>query len=67
MNRLRRSDPEPTRAQKALKSGCREPDREVLGRLTRKSMDVPGEPPLFPDLDRLYTALDALDAPEDEK
>ena len=60
-------DLEPTRAQKALESGCREPDREVLGRLTRKGMDMPGEPPLFPDLDRLYTALDALDAPEDEK
>ena len=51
--------------QKALEAGDRTPDREILSRLTRKGMDVTGEPPLFPDLDGLYKTLDALNTPED--
>ncbi|MBT0664914.1 hypothetical protein KI809_11440 [Geobacter pelophilus] len=32
-------------------------DRELLSRLTPKGIDVPGEPPLFPDLDALFELL----------
>lgn len=53
-------------AQKALEAGDRTADREILSRLTRKGMNVMGEPPLFPDLDKLYEALDELDPPEDD-
>ena len=52
-------------AQKALEAGDRTSDREILGRLTRKGMDATGELPLFPNLDGIYNALDALDTPED--
>ena len=52
-------------AQKALEAGDRGPDRTILSRLTRKGMDVPGEPPLFPDLDRLYDALDEIDTKQE--
>ena len=51
-------------AQKALEAEDRTADREILSRLTRKGMDVAGEPPLFPDLDGLYNALDALNTSE---
>ena len=52
--------------QKALEAGDRTADREILSRLTRKGMDTPGEPPLFPDLESLYNILDALETPEDD-
>jgi hypothetical protein len=52
-------------AQKALEAGNRSADREILSRLTRKGMDVASEPPLFPDLDGLYNALDSLNTPGD--
>jgi type I restriction enzyme, S subunit len=52
--------------QKALEAGDRTPDREILSRLTRKGMDTPGEPPLFPDLESLYNTLNALKTPEDD-
>jgi type I restriction enzyme S subunit len=52
-------------AQKALEAGDRSVDREILSRLTRKGMDVTDQPPLFPDLEELYNALDALNTPED--
>ncbi|HIJ42185.1 MAG TPA: hypothetical protein HPP90_14090 [Deltaproteobacteria bacterium] len=48
-----------------MEAGDRTPDREILTRLTRKGTDETGEPPLFPDLDGLYSALDALNTPED--
>lgn len=32
-------------------------DRALLSRLTRQGIDVPGQPPLFPDLDALYALL----------
>ncbi|MEQ8819809.1 MAG: restriction endonuclease subunit S [Sumerlaeia bacterium] len=51
-------------AQKALEAGDRSADRAILQRLTRKGMDAHGEPALFPDLDALYDALDALDGRE---
>jgi len=47
-------------AQEALEHGDRGPDRAILARLTRKGIDVPGEPPLFPDLDALYRAIDQV-------
>jgi type I restriction enzyme S subunit len=39
-------------------------DREILARLTRKGIDCPKEPPLFPDLDAFYEALSDLDGAE---
>ena len=39
-------------------------DRALLRRLTRQGLDVPGQPPLFPDLDALYTLL--AQTPEDQ-
>jgi len=52
-------------AQKTLEAGDRTADRKILSSLTPKGMDIPGEPPLFPDLDGLYEALDALEGSED--
>ena len=52
-------------AQKMLEKGDLSADREILSRLTRKGMDIAGEPPLFPDIDGLYKALDALNTKED--
>ncbi|WP_373546374.1 restriction endonuclease subunit S [Chamaesiphon sp.] len=48
-------------AQEGLERGDTTLDREILDRLTRKGIDNPNEPPLFPDLDALYTALASLD------
>ena len=44
-------------AQEALERGDDSPDRALLRRLTRQGIDVPDQPPLFPDLDALYTLL----------
>ena len=44
-------------AQEALERGDDTADRALLSRLTRKGIDVAGEPPLFPDLDALYALL----------
>lgn len=44
-------------AQEALERGDDTADRALLRRLTRQGLDVPGQPPLFPDLDALYTLL----------
>jgi len=44
-------------AQEALDRGDTGLDRALLSRLTRKGIDAPGEPPLFPDLDALYGLL----------
>jgi type I restriction enzyme S subunit len=54
-------------AQEALQRGDRELDQLILSRLTRKGFDVKGEPPLFPDLDTLYEAIDQLDADSEEE
>lgn len=54
-------------AQEALQRGDREPDQLILSRLTRKGFDVKGEPPLFPDLDTLYQAIDQLNADSEEE
>jgi type I restriction enzyme, S subunit len=51
-------------AQEGLEKGDTTLDREILDRLTRKGIDFPNEPPLFPDLDALYAALASLDATE---
>jgi type I restriction enzyme, S subunit len=48
-------------AQEGLEKGDTTLDREILSRLTRKGIDNPNEPPLFPDLDALYAALASLD------
>ncbi|MFV2066495.1 MAG: hypothetical protein ACC645_05905 [Pirellulales bacterium] len=53
-------------AQRALESGNRDLGREILARMTRKGLDVAGEPPLFPDLDALYAAIDEANAPAAE-
>lgn len=45
-------------AQEALELGNRSADRALLSRLTRRGIDVLGQPPLFPDLDALYALLD---------
>ena len=45
-------------AEEALSAGEREPDKQVMSRLTRKGMGISGEARLFPDLDALYAALD---------
>jgi type I restriction enzyme, S subunit len=52
------SEAELKEAQESLERGECEADRAILARLTRKGIDVAGEPPLFPDLDALYGALD---------
>ena len=44
-------------AQEALERGDNSADRALLSRLTRKGIDVAGEPALFPDLDALYALL----------
>jgi type I restriction enzyme S subunit len=44
-------------AHEALQRGDQVPDRAILSCLTRKGIDCPNEPPLFLDLDALYTAL----------
>lgn len=44
-------------AQEALERGDDTADRALLRRLTRHGLDVPGQPPLFPDLDALYALL----------
>lgn len=48
--------------QQALERGDMMADRELLSRLTRKGIDVPDEPPLFPDLDALYKTLEQVAA-----
>ena len=60
------SEAELKAAQEALERGDRSLDREILGRLTRKGMDLKDEPPLFSDLDALYAALDQSDKPVTE-
>jgi type I restriction enzyme S subunit len=44
-------------AQEALERGDNSADRALLRRLTRQGIDAPDQPPLFPDLDALYTLL----------
>ena len=44
-------------AQEALERGDNSADRALLRRLTRHGLDVPGQSPLFPDLDVLYALL----------
>jgi type I restriction enzyme, S subunit len=51
-------------AQESLEKGDITLDQEILARLTRKGIDRPNEPPLFPDLDALYAALGSLDVTE---
>jgi type I restriction enzyme, S subunit len=46
--------------QESLERGEHELDRAILSRLTRKGIDVAGEPPLFPDTDALYEAIDQV-------
>jgi type I restriction enzyme, S subunit len=55
------SEAELIAAQEGLEKGDTTLDREILDRLTRKGIDNPNEPPLFPDLDALYTAMASLD------
>lgn len=43
--------------QEALERGDDSADRALLHRLTRQGIDVHDQPPLFPDLDALYTLL----------
>ena len=42
----------------ALNAGDHQADSSILGRMTVGGIDVPHEPPLFPDLDGLYAAID---------
>ena len=44
-------------AQEDLERGDDAADRALLRRLTRHGLDVPGQPPLFPDIDALYALL----------
>ena len=44
-------------AHEALERGDDTADRALLRRLTRNGLDIAGQPPLFPDLDALYTLL----------
>ena len=60
------SEDDLTAAQRALEAGNRDLDRAILSRLTRKGFDVTGEPPLFPDLDALYAAIDEANAAAEE-
>lgn len=45
------------KAQESLERGDNSLDRDLLGRLTCKGIDVPGQAPLFPSLDALYALL----------
>ena len=49
-------------ARECLEQGNITFDRGIISRLTLKGIDRPNEPPLFPDLDVLYVALEKLDA-----
>jgi type I restriction enzyme S subunit len=51
-------------AQEDIEQGDTALDREILARLTRKGIDCPKEPPLFPDLEALYEALSDLEGAE---
>lgn len=51
------TDAELVAAQESLERGDHSADRSLLRRLTRKGLDVPGESPLFPDLDAFYDLL----------
>jgi type I restriction enzyme S subunit len=44
-------------AQEALERGDNSADRALLQRVKRGGLDVPGQPPLFPDLDAFYALL----------
>ena len=46
------------KTQHALQGGDRSLDRAILSRLTENGIDVADKPPLFPDLDALFTAID---------
>lgn len=48
-------------AQQSLELGDSTLDRKILARLTPKGIDCPHEPPFFPSLDDLYSALYQLD------
>ena len=52
------SETEILRAQKTLEGGDRSLDRAILERLSSSGIDVTSKPPLFPDLDALYDAID---------
>lgn len=45
-------------AQQALDRGDVCPDQGILSRMTEHGIDCPGRPPLFPDLDALYAAIE---------
>ena len=47
-------------AQEGLERGHGAADRKLLMRLTKNGIDMPGEPPLFSDLDALYHALELV-------
>jgi len=51
------SEAELVATQEALERGDHSADRALLSRLSRKGLDVSSEPPLFPDLDALYSLL----------
>jgi len=51
------SEAELIAAQEALEKGDDTADRALLRRLTRHGLDVPGQPPLFPDLGVLYALI----------
>jgi len=51
-------------AQQALDAGDTDPDRALLGRLRTDGLDGQG-PPLFADLDRLYTLLEQAETAAD--
>jgi type I restriction enzyme, S subunit len=54
-------------AQEGLEKSDITLDREILARLTRKGIDCPNEPPLFPDLDALYATIASLDETKQPK
>ncbi|UBF28813.1 restriction endonuclease subunit S [Kovacikia minuta CCNUW1] len=51
-------------AQQGLEQDDTTCDRDILTRLSRKGIDHSNEPPLFPNLDDLYTALSQLEEAE---
>jgi hypothetical protein len=53
-------------AQEGLERGDTAADRDLLSRLTKSGIDVPGEPPLFLDLDALYNALEQVTATDEQ-
>jgi type I restriction enzyme S subunit len=53
-------------AQEALDRGDTSLDRALLSRLTRQGIDIPGQPPLFPDLDALYALLEEVNLADSE-